>query len=75
MPDQVLNCSTISSRAIMSLTVLVTSVPSSAYHLLASCRQHDVMSYPFLEVVGHLMRASITRSNMSGDRGSPRECA
>ncbi len=43
MPDQSLNCSTMSRRVTMSSMVLVTSVTSSAYHLLASRRPHEFM--------------------------------
>ena len=71
MPDHAMNCSTISSSAIMSSMVLTTSMPSSAYHLLANRRSHDSMSYSLCVVVSQRMRGPIMRSKRSGDRGSP----
>jgi len=69
MLDHALNCFTMSISAIMSSTVVVTSVPSSAYHLLASWRPQDVISYHLCEVLSHRMRGSIMKSKKSGDRG------
>jgi len=71
MPDQSLNCYTISRSVTMSSMVLVTNVPSYSYHLLASRRPQDIMSYPCCEALSHRMRGSILRSNTSGERGSP----
>jgi hypothetical protein len=53
----------------MSSMVLVTRVQSSAFHLLASQRSQDAMSYPFCEALSRRMRGSIMRSNNNGDRG------
>ena len=71
MPDQSLNCWTMESSDIMSSTEFVTSVPSSAYHLLASWRPQDVILYPLSAALSQRMRGSIIRSNSSGERGSP----
>jgi len=46
MPDQELNYWTMPITEIIFSTEFVTSVPSSAYHLLASLRPQEVMSYP-----------------------------
>ena len=71
MPDQSLNCSTISRSETISSIVLVTIVSSSAYHLLASRRPRDVISYPFCEALSHRMRGLIIRSNNNGEGESP----
>ena len=43
MLDQSLNCSTMLRRVTMSSMVLLTRVPSSAYHLLARRRPQELM--------------------------------
>ncbi len=71
MPDHVLNYWIMSRREIISSIDLVRRVPSSAYHLLASLRPHEAMSYPLPEAVSHLMSGSTIRSKRRGDKGSP----
>jgi len=56
----------------MSLPVLVMSrVPSSAYHLLVSLRPQEAMSYPLPEAVSHQMSGSTIRSKSRGVVGPP----
>ncbi len=55
----------------MSSTVLETNVPAYAYHLLASRRPQDVISYPLCEALSHRMRGLIMRSINIGERGLP----
>ncbi len=71
MLDHSLNCYNMESSDIKSSTEFVTSVPSSAYHLLVSLWPHDVIMYPLSAALSHRIRGSIIRSNRSGERGSP----
>ena len=56
---------------IISSTDLVTRVPSSAYHLLASLRPQEAMSYHLPETVSQLMGGSTIRSKVWGIVGPP----
>ncbi len=71
MPDHAMNYWTMSNSEIISATELVTSVPSSAYHLLTSLRPHEVMSQPLSAALSHQIRGSTIRSKKRGERGSP----